>query len=308
MSNNQAQFQRIEAEERVLYEGEKRLSRGVVIGGAIGTGVLVTAIAALYYSHKSSAQTAQIGTLQSSVAQLQGTISQEQSYISQIPSIETTLQQLKTGQAANAKVLAQIESQIGPIVTPLDEAITAIQGISSAIAGLPTDFENGFKALESYIPSALASFGSDLSKYIPLQSIEADLGKVLPTITSLQNALASGLHTVVADFANIPADIGNVQSYMQNTIYPHITSVLNTVNSLTSILNGLPSTVKTDVYNILKPEFNALSADISPITNTIEGYINPISTKIDNQILPSLNTISGNVSSVLSNVGSFFGL
>ena len=146
MSNNQAQFQRIEAEERVLYEGEKRLSRGVVIGGAIGTGVLVTAIAALYYSHKSSAQTAQIGTLQSSVAQLQGTISQEQSYISQIPSIETTLQQLKTGQAANAKVLAQIESQIGPIVTPLDEAITAIQGISSAIAGLPTDLYKDFPA------------------------------------------------------------------------------------------------------------------------------------------------------------------
>ena len=308
MSNNQAQFQRIEAEERVLYEGEKRLSRGVVIGGAIGTGVLVTAIAALYYSHKSSAQTAQIGTLQSSVAQLQGTIAQSQTYLSQIPTIETTLNQLKAGQAANAQVLAQIESQIGPIITPLDEAVSAMKSIESLISGLPTDFQNGFKALETYIPSALASFGSTLSKYIPIQAIESELNKIMPFLTSLQSDFASGVNTLVSDFQNIPADIGNVQTYMQNVIYPHVSSLLNSVNTISGMLNNLPSNVKTDVYNILKPEFSALSGDISPITNTIEGYITPISTKIDNQILPSLNTISGNLTSALSSLGSFFGL
>ena len=122
MPINQAQLRSLEIGERELYEGEKKLSRGVVIGGAIGTGALLTTLVALYYSRKASQQTAQIGTLQSSVAQLQGTVSQSQTYLSQIPTIEATLNQLKAGQASNAQVLAQIESQIGPIITPLDQA------------------------------------------------------------------------------------------------------------------------------------------------------------------------------------------
>lgn len=130
----------------------------------------------------------------------------------------------------------------------------------------------------------------------------------MPFLTSLQSDFASGVNTLVTDFQNVPADIGNVQTYMQNVIYPHVSSLLNSVNTISGMLNNLPSNVKTDVYNILKPEFSALSGDISPITNTIEGYITPISTKIDNQILPSLNTISGNLTSALSSLGSFFGL
>ena len=308
MPNNQAQLRSLEMGERELYEGEKKLSKGVVIGGAIGTGALLTTLVAIYYSRKASQQTAQIGTLQSSISQLQGTVSQSQTYLSQIPSIESTLQQIKAGQAANAQVLAQLESQIGPIITPLDDALTTIKSIDTFLTGLPTDFQNGFKALEAYIPSALATFGSDLSKYIPIQAIESDLNKIMPYLSTLQSDLASGLNTVLADFKNIPADIGDVKTYMQNVIYPHISDVLNTVNILSSVVGNLPTNVKTDVYNILKPEFTALSGDISPITNTIEGYITPISTKIDNQILPSLNTISGNLTSALSSLGSFFGL
>ena len=35
MPNNQAQLRSLEIGEHELYEGEKKLSRGVVIGGAI---------------------------------------------------------------------------------------------------------------------------------------------------------------------------------------------------------------------------------------------------------------------------------
>ena len=281
---------------------------------------------AVYYSGKAQSSASQLSpeiaalqkevsplssaysTIEQQLAAIQQGQAAQTKYLQQIPSLSSQLNAIDKQAVSNGQAIAALQKEIAPIITPLDNMIASYNKLLPTLESLPNLFSSTLSNLEKYIPVALAGFGSDLSKYIPISALESDVGKAITISQALSAQLSQQAGQILNAITGIPADVQDIKGYVQQTIYPYLQQMYGNLTTLKNNFSGLPTTIENNIKSGLAPEFNSLAGDISPITSTIQGYINPLKNTLNNSVVPSLGSIQTNVGNILGSIGSIFGL
>ncbi len=301
-----------------------RKSHAGAVAGIIG-GIAILGVAGVLYYNMSSEikkDAGDMATMDTDMATVDTDMSSINSKLAVLPTIETgisninsqystinsKLNALSAGQQQELSDLSNIQSTLKPLTVLPSE----FQSIQSAISAIPDDIQGISSDLESFIPSALAQFGGDLSKYIPISSIVDSENKIIANIAALSLQTGNDINSLVSDVGNVQSylkntintnvlngvvslgnDESNLSNYIKSTVVGDLATVINDTGNLQSALTNLPTDLKDDITNVLSPALSGdLSGDLSSLQNSI------------NSSFSSLDSTTGSISSAVGGINS----